>query len=213
MIDSVEAGQACHATPCRSPSTCRRSSRLRVTVCVPAMSPIAIEARFRLLGSIGVTAPSRTCRAGHAADEVQPVVEARVVDEARVGRLRRVTCPAPWRKISTGLVSAAGGVPPSSTSYAGRHQRRLDHHRRPVRVQFLEQRREAGHVRAGHRSAAVQVEQRGRISRRRDACQDVLARGDQVWLQHVAVTGAERSTRGERRGEWRRPSSTRSWPD
>ena len=28
---------------------------LRVTVCVPAMSPMAIEATFRLLGSIGVT--------------------------------------------------------------------------------------------------------------------------------------------------------------
>ena len=27
----------------------------RVTVCVPAMSPMAIDAPFRLLGSIGVT--------------------------------------------------------------------------------------------------------------------------------------------------------------
>ena len=93
-----------------------------------------------------------------------------------IDRLGGRTCPAPWRKISTGFVFGAG-VPPSRTSLAGRHQRRLDHHRRPVRVHFLEQRRETGHVRAGHRRAAVQVEQLAAVSRRRHARQDVLCQG------------------------------------
>ena len=45
---------------------------------------------------------------------------------------------------------------------AGGHQRRLDRHRRPARVRLLEQRREAGHVRAGHRGAAVAGRSSGR---------------------------------------------------
>ena len=97
----------------------------------------------------------------------------------------------------------------------GGHQRRLDGGRRPAGVGLLEQQCQAGHVRAGHRSALVRspgtrwhqgaigngialgVAQHGRHS-----SDHIHARGGQVGLEHVGVTlvGAARRKTGH---HWR----------
>jgi hypothetical protein len=86
----------------------------RLTVWVPAKSPIAIEARLRSLGSIGVYAeqnePGCTPQMKFS-QSLKPESYTRPGSSALLGS----TWPAPWRKISTGLVFGAG-VPPSSTS-------------------------------------------------------------------------------------------------
>ena len=65
---------------------------LRVTVCTPARSPMAIDAPFRLLGSMRVNAEQKDAWLG-AADEVQPVVVSRVEDEPGIHGVVRPHVP------------------------------------------------------------------------------------------------------------------------
>ncbi len=129
----------------------------------------------------------------HAAEEAQPVVPAGVVDQAGVD------C-AVWLYVAGALTEDDSwiGVGAIQHVIAGRHQGGLDGHGRPVRVCLLEQGAEAGDMRAGHRGAAVEVEAAPGVARRGDSRQDVLARGDQVGLEQVAVAGTQRAARGER---------------
>src|SRR5262245_21271589 len=84
---------------------------------------MAIDAAFRSLASSEYPAATREL---HVAGLTPLVLPQRNASQSSVfesytrpGSIARfgTTCPAPWRKISTGLVFGAG-VPPSSTSVA-----------------------------------------------------------------------------------------------
>ena len=142
---------------------------LRVTVCVPARSPIAIDAHVQVarvdtgMHGRSSTTPAAACRTGSRASRRS---RSRTPGPGRPP-LFGCTWPAPWRKITSGLVFGA----------ACRRARR-----RPVVISAdliaigdqsgcscLNSAAEAGHVRARHRGAAVQVEAAAAVARRRDA--------------------------------------------
>ena len=89
----------------------------RVTVCTPAMSPMAIDAVFRLLGSSTGTPADVQNEVGSCVPHRKPSQSLKPASNTSPGLAALLGCtwPAPWRKISTGLVFGAG-VPPSSTS-------------------------------------------------------------------------------------------------
>ena len=157
----------------------------------------AMDGTLKLLGSsTGMPAgwcrrrPGAGCRTGSRASRSTPESKTRPGSAAAVRLHVAGALPEDDQRV---------GVRPVEHVVGRRHQRRLDHHRRPVRVHVLEQGRQAGHVRARHRGAAVEIEVCAAVVRRRHRRQDVLARGDEIGLEQVAARPAA-------------GRATRSWP-
>src|SRR5690606_39201726 len=126
---------------------------------------------------------------GRPVDDVRVVDQARVVGQARPDLTGAVVQRRRVRAGALDRLAAVHGVP------GGRHHRRLDRHRAPVRVGLLHQRGEAGDVRGGHGGAGDLVERRlvrvvvvAVVGRG-----DVDTRGGDVRLEQVTATGQGRA--------------------
>ena len=167
-----------HGWACRSQGRCRRSSPCAAPSATPARSPIAIDGDVQVARIERESRrPAARCRlpgptAGRrAAEERQPVVEAMVEHQARIGCTVRPHVSGALGDDRHALLGFAGMPVCVEDVVRRRHERRLDHHRRPVRVAIHQQRRETRDVRARHRRAAdlveVQTAERRRSTRAR----------------------------------------------
>ncbi|XBH69802.1 hypothetical protein VPH35_097603 [Triticum aestivum] len=120
--------------------------------------------RPRALAQLRHEHPHLLHRVVECAEEVDVVLRAGVVHQARVHGEPREHEPGPGRQRRRAHDDGADGtaavhdVPAVLVERAGgRHQRRTDHGRRPVAVPLLDQGRHAGHVRARHRRPGEDV--------------------------------------------------------
>ncbi|BAS93665.1 Os05g0368666 [Oryza sativa Japonica Group] len=127
-----------------------------------------------------------------------------VVDQARVDGLRRVdVAGADGVEPRLPVLLVHDGVAVVVHGAGRRHDRRLDHRRRPVRVELLDERHDAGDVRRRHGRAGDDVEVVGLAAAladghlRRPRGEDVQPRRHDVRLRHA---GARRARPARREG-------------
>ena len=140
----------------------------------------------RLVQVAGIDRAGAASELARAADEGHPIAESVVVDESRIhGRVGLDVA----RALAERARYAAKGTS------RGRHQRGLDHHRRPVRMTLLQQGAQSCDVRGGHGSAAQKVEQAAAVADGRNPGEDVHRRGREVGLEDVTTRGPARARR------------------
>jgi hypothetical protein len=129
---------------------------LRLTVCVPAMSPIAIDARFMSLGSITATPASVQNDVGSCVPHRKPSQSLKLESNTRPGcRLVRLhvarALAEDHQRVGVRPIEHVTALVINADLIAIGDQ---------IGMQLLEHAPQPRDVRAGHRRAAVQVEQR-----------------------------------------------------
>jgi hypothetical protein len=153
---------------------------VRRTVFDPRSEPIAIEAPLRLLGSSEKPAPASAVHTAGSTPAVvpqerEPVGRAMLVHQSGIGGAvgpdMTRTLPEDYREVRVRTVEHVR---------SGRHERRLDHHRAPARMQLAKQQGESRDVRARHRRPVEGVVVQSGVAHRRHGSNDVLAGSNRV---------------------------------